>query len=144
MYNYSFCFKPNTKKVIEDLQKVERNIESANEEALRQFANYMIRMIDETFYLEGDRGGMERWRKSATSLRTGRRTLEGTGRLQNSIRIQSIDKDGFTIGSNLEYAAEHQHGTKGQWERPFLFFALDGSDLKQAIDNIRNALKGGL
>lgn len=42
------------------------------------------------------------------------RILQDTGRMRNSFAVRAVSAEGFTVGTDVEYAAHHQFGTKGR------------------------------
>ncbi|RJX20299.1 MAG: virion morphogenesis protein [Desulfobulbus sp.] len=62
-------------------------------------------------------GRPERWKQSKRAAAQGGITLSDTGRLRNSI-TSLVSGRVVTIGTNVDYAAAHQFGTKGHIIRP--------------------------
>ena len=81
--------------------------------------NIIVNSIEENFN-QGGRfgsgpfgGGETRWRKSKRAIKQAGQTLQDTGRLAASIRVNVKADQGkinIEIGSNLTYAAIHQFG----------------------------------
>jgi len=134
--NYTYSIEADFKDRIRYIDDIIKSIPTTIVKAIQEIANFMLDITDKTFLWQGLRGGMEQWIPSMAATREKRRTLEDTGLLRSSFKIVSVTPEGFEIRNDIEYAAQHQHGTEGQEIRPMLFWAPDGSDLNMAINTV--------
>lgn len=87
-----------------------------------------------------DRGGVgaESWEPLKDG--SGRKPLEGSGQLRDSIHAVVSDH-GIEVRSNLPYAAAHQFGTKTMPARPFL--VIEDEDLRRVVQTVLNHIVSG-
>jgi len=113
--------KKASRKLRQLLHKVQ-DLDAYMEDA----AQYMLQSTRHRFDTKRAPGG-ERWpglSEITKELKLSDEPLIDTGRLFESIQISKVDRDGFTIGSNVEYAAYMQYGVapgkaKGSYPHPF-------------------------
>jgi phage gpG-like protein len=61
-----------------------------------------------------------KWTPSRAAKKRGGATLVQSGRLRGSIRVTNKTPSGFSVGTDLPYAEQHNEGKKGQVKRQFI------------------------
>lgn len=82
-----------------------------------------------------DRGGVGTGSWEPLKDGSGRKPLEGSGKLRDSIHAVVSDH-GIEVRSNLPYTAAHQHGTGTIPARPFL--VIKDEDLRRVVQTVLN------
>jgi len=86
-----------------------------------------------------------KWTQSRAGKKRGGATLVDSGILRGAIMVTNVNASGFQVGvrADVEYAQQHNEGTKGQVKRQFIGRSERLVKLMQARVNreIRNAMK---
>jgi phage gpG-like protein len=103
----------NTKSAVSRLRRFGLALD--RERLLRAVGTRLLTKVGEIFAFEGQ----PRWKplSPCTVASGGKRTLQRTGKLRRSFGMR-VEGDTVIVGSALELATLHHHGTRPYWIRP--------------------------
>lgn len=145
----TFTYADNSETVEKALEAFESAL-ADNRPALAEIADDFREMISEQFATEGRAGGTP-W--APLALRTLRRRrgagstiLYSTGALERSFldplaagRVEELEEQSLTLGSNLPYARYHQTGTRRMPARPIV--VLSGARSERWMEIVRRGIE---
>lgn len=124
-------------KTIRTLEKLERELPIILSEQAKNF-------FQDSFANQGftDKT-LIKWKPSRAAQARGGATLVKNGFLRNSIKVTKLTPMGFSVGSDMPYARQHNQGEKGQVKRQFIGKSIRLEKLMQARINreIRKAME---